>query len=100
MLDAGWREASAAVARRHESSHGSFAVKQLPIVRNRQVPADVRTRGYGAWRFDDPYASLHDRIAGILTSLEPTATVAPQLTNLMTMIAVRRTLEKDLSATE
>jgi DNA-binding IclR family transcriptional regulator len=69
----------------------------------RQVLADVRARGYGAWRFDDAHASLHDRVAGILTSLEPTATVARQLTNLMTMVTLRsitETLERDLSATE
>jgi hypothetical protein len=69
----------------------------------RQVLADVRARGYGAWRFDDAHASLHDRVAGILASLEPTATVARQLTNLMTMVTLRsitRTLEKDLPATE
>ena len=69
----------------------------------RQVLADVRARGYGAWRFDDAHASLHDRVAGVLASLEPTATVARQLTNLMTMVTLRsitRTLETDLLATE
>ena len=69
----------------------------------RQVLADVRARGYGAWRFDDAHASLHDRVAGILASLEPTATVARQLTKLMTMVTLRsitRTLEKDLLTTE
>ncbi|MFL6081650.1 MAG: MarR family transcriptional regulator [Mycobacterium sp.] len=69
----------------------------------RQVLADVRARGYGAWRFDEAHASLHDRVAGILASLEPTAKVARQLTNLMTMVTLRsitRTLEKDLPATE
>jgi DNA-binding IclR family transcriptional regulator len=69
----------------------------------RQVLADVRERGYGAWRFDEAHASLHDRVAGILASLEPTATVARQLTNLMTMVTLRsitRTLETDLLATE
>jgi len=69
----------------------------------RQVLADVRARGYGAWRFDDAHTSLHERVAGILASLEPTATVARQLTNLMTMVTLRsitKTLEKDLPATE
>jgi DNA-binding IclR family transcriptional regulator len=69
----------------------------------RQVLADIRARGYGAWRFDDAHASLHDRVAGILASLEPTATVARQLTNLMTMVTLRsitRTLEKDFPTTE
>ncbi|MCW2625923.1 MAG: hypothetical protein QOF66_4344 [Mycobacterium sp.] len=69
----------------------------------RQVLADVRARGYGAWRFDDAHTSLHERVAGILASLEPTATVARQLTNLMTIVTLRsitKTLEKDLPATE
>jgi DNA-binding IclR family transcriptional regulator len=69
----------------------------------RQVLADVRARGYGAWRFDDAHATLHDRVAGILASLEPTARVARQLTNLMTMVTLRsitRTLEKDFPTTE
>jgi DNA-binding IclR family transcriptional regulator len=69
----------------------------------RKVLADVRARGYGAWRFDDAHASLHERVAEILASLEPTATVARQLTNMMTMVTLRSitmTLEKDLPATE
>jgi DNA-binding IclR family transcriptional regulator len=69
----------------------------------RQVLADVRARGYGAWRFDDAHATLHDRVAGILASLEPTTTVARQLTNLMTMVTLRSitsTLEKDFPTTE
>jgi DNA-binding IclR family transcriptional regulator len=73
------------------------------IDQHRQVLADVRARGYGAWRFDDAHTSLHDRVAGILASLEPTATVARQLTNLMTMVTLRSitsTLETDLPATE
>jgi DNA-binding IclR family transcriptional regulator len=72
------------------------------IDRYRQVLADVHARGYGAWTFDDAHASLHDRVAGILASLEPTATVARQLTNLMTMVTLRSitsTLEKDLPTT-
>jgi DNA-binding IclR family transcriptional regulator len=76
---------------------------QADIDQHRQVLADVRARGYGAWRFDDAHASLHDRVAGILTSLEPTASVARQLTKLMTMVTLRsitRTLETDLLATE
>jgi DNA-binding IclR family transcriptional regulator len=73
------------------------------IDRYRQVLADIRERGYGAWTFDDAHALLHDRVAGILASLEPTATVARQLTNLMTMVTLRSitsTLEKDLPTTE
>jgi DNA-binding IclR family transcriptional regulator len=73
------------------------------IDQHRQVLADIRQRGYGAWRFDDRHASLHDRVADILASLEPTASVARQLTKLMTMVTLRsitRTLEKDLLTTE
>ncbi len=76
---------------------------QADIDQYGQVLADVRARGYGAWRFDDAHASLHDRVAGILASLEPTAAVARQLTKLMTMVTLRsitRTLETDLLATE
>jgi DNA-binding IclR family transcriptional regulator len=76
---------------------------QVDIDQHRQVLADVRARGYGAWRFDDAHASLHDRVAGILASLEPTVSVARQLTKLMTMVTLRsitRTLETDLLATE
>jgi DNA-binding IclR family transcriptional regulator len=76
---------------------------QADIDQHRQVLADVRTRGYGAWRFDDAHAALHERVAGILSSLEPTATVARQLTKLMTMVTLRSitsTLETDLLATE
>jgi DNA-binding IclR family transcriptional regulator len=78
-------------------------LNRADIDQYRQVLADVRARGYGAWRFDDAHATLHDRVAGILASLEPTATVARQLTNLMTMVTLRSitsTLEKDLPATE
>jgi hypothetical protein len=76
---------------------------QADIDRYRQVLTDIRARGYGAWRFDDAHASLHDRVAGILASLEPTAKVARQLTNLMTMVTLQSTtstLEKDLPTTE
>jgi DNA-binding IclR family transcriptional regulator len=73
------------------------------IDQHRQVLADIRARGYGAWRFDDAHASLHERVAVILTSLEPTASVARQLTKLMTMVTLRSitgTLEKELPETE
>ena len=76
---------------------------QADVNQHRQVLADVRARGYGAWRFDDAHASLHDRVAGVLASLEPTASVARQLTKLMTMVTLRSittTLETDLLATE
>jgi DNA-binding IclR family transcriptional regulator len=78
-------------------------LSQADVDHYRQVLADVRERGYGAWRFDDAHASLHDRVAGILASLEPTETVARQLTSLMTMVtlqSITRTLETDLLATE
>jgi DNA-binding IclR family transcriptional regulator len=73
------------------------------IARHRQVLADIRARGYGAWRFDDAHASLHDRLTRMLASLEPTAAVARQLTTLMTMVTLRsvtRTLEKEIGAAE
>lgn len=76
---------------------------QADMDQHRQVLADIRARGFGAWRFDDAHASLHERVAGILLSLEPTASVARQLTKLMTMVTLRsitRTLETDLLATE
>lgn len=73
------------------------------IVQQRQVLADIRARGYGAWRFDDTHQSLHHRLAGLLASLEPTAQVARQLTTLMTMVTlqpVTASLETDLASTE
>jgi hypothetical protein len=76
---------------------------QAEIDQHRQVLADIRARGYGAWRFDDAHASLHDRITRVLTSLEPTAAVTRQLSKLMTMVTLRsvtRTLVTDLPATE
>jgi DNA-binding IclR family transcriptional regulator len=73
------------------------------IDRHRRVLADIRARGYGAWRFDDAHASLHDRLSSVLVSLEPTAAVTRELAKLMTMVTLRSitgTLEKDLAATE
>ncbi|HZA11309.1 MarR family transcriptional regulator [Mycobacterium sp.] len=70
---------------------------------HRRVLADIRARGYGAWRFDDAHASLHDRLTGVLASLGPAAAVARQLTTLMTMVtltSVTKTLEKDVKTTE
>lgn len=67
------------------------------------VLADIRARGYGAWRFDDTHQSLHHRLAGVLASLEPTAQVTRQLTTLMTMVTLQSitgTLETDLPSTE
>jgi DNA-binding IclR family transcriptional regulator len=73
------------------------------IVSHQRVLADIRARGYGAWRFDDTHQSLHNRLAGVLASLEPTAQVTRQLTTLMTMVTLQSitdTLETDLASTE
>jgi DNA-binding IclR family transcriptional regulator len=73
------------------------------VAEHRRVLADVRARGYGAWRFDDTHRSLHDRLADVLASLEPTAQVTRQLTTLMTMVTLRSVtdvLETELESTE
>lgn len=73
------------------------------IAQHQRVLADIRTRGYGAWRFDDTHQSLHNRLAGVLASLEPTAQVTRQLTTLMTMVTLRSitdSLETNLASTE
>jgi DNA-binding IclR family transcriptional regulator len=73
------------------------------IGKHQRVLADIRARGYGAWRFDDTHQSLHNRLAELLASLEPTAQVTRQLTTLMTMVTLRSVtdvLEKDLVSTE
>ncbi|MEB4209056.1 MarR family transcriptional regulator [Mycobacterium sp. 94-17] len=73
------------------------------IAEHQRVLADIRARGYGAWRFDDTHRSLHTRLADVLASLEPTAQVTRQLTTLMTMVtlqSVTDVLEIDLAATE
>jgi len=73
------------------------------IAQHQQVLADIRARGYGAWRFDDTHQSLHNRLAGVLASLEPTGQVTRQLTTLMTMVTLQSitdTLETDLASTE
>jgi DNA-binding IclR family transcriptional regulator len=78
-------------------------LSQTDIAQHRQVLADIRDRGYGAWRFDDAHASLHDRLSTVLASLEPAAQVTRELSTLMTMVTLRsvtRTLETDLSTTE
>jgi DNA-binding IclR family transcriptional regulator len=65
--------------------------------------ADIRARGYGAWRFDDTHQSLHDRLADVLASLEPTAQVTRRLTTLMTMVTLQSitdVLETELDSTE
>ena len=73
------------------------------IAAHQRVLADIRARGYGAWRFDDTHQSLHNRLADVLASLEPTAQVTRQLTTLMTMVtlqSVTDALETDLAAAE
>lgn len=73
------------------------------IAAHQRVLADIRARGYGAWRFDDTHQSLHTRLAEVLASLEPTARVTRQLTTLMTMVtlqSVTATLETDLATAE
>ncbi|ORV13469.1 transcriptional regulator [Mycobacterium celatum] len=76
---------------------------QADIAAYRRVLADIRRRGYGAWRFDDAHASLHDRLTKVLASLEPTAQVTRQLSTLMTMVtlhSVTDKLETELTSTE
>ncbi len=73
------------------------------VAEHQRVLADIRARGYGAWRFDDSHQSLHHRLADVLASLEPTARVTRQLTTLMTMVtlqSVTDVLETALSTTE
>ncbi|MCV7353481.1 MarR family transcriptional regulator [Mycobacterium parmense] len=73
------------------------------IAGHQRVLADIRARGYGAWRFDDTHRSLHTRLADVLASLEPTAQVTRQLTTLMTMVTLRSVtdvLETELDSTE
>ncbi|EUA39184.1 iclR helix-turn-helix domain protein [Mycobacterium avium subsp. avium 2285 (R)] len=73
------------------------------IAQHQRVLADIRARGYGAWRFDDTHRSLHNRLAEALASLEPTAQVARRLTTLMTMVTLRSVtdvLETELPTTE
>jgi DNA-binding IclR family transcriptional regulator len=73
------------------------------IAEHQRVLADIRSRGYGAWRFDDTHQSLHNRLASVLASLEPTAEVGRRLTTLMTMVtlqSVTAELETALPSTE
>ena len=76
---------------------------QADITAHRLVLAEIRDRGYGAWRFDSAHASLHDRLTAVLASLEPTAQVTRELSTLMTMVtlqSVTHALETDLASTE
>jgi hypothetical protein len=98
-----------AMAWRDEESVQAWLRRVMPrltraeIAQHQRVLADIRARGYGAWRFDDTHQSLHNRLAGVLASLEPTAQVTRQLTTLMTMVtlqSVTDSLETDLPSTE
>lgn len=76
---------------------------RIEIAGHLRVLADIRARGYGAWRFDDTHRSLHTRLADVLASLEPTSQVTRQLTTLMTMVtlqSVTDVLETDLATAE
>ncbi|MCW2593737.1 MAG: hypothetical protein JWQ86_6164, partial [Mycobacterium sp.] len=76
---------------------------QTDVEEHCRVLGDIRGRGYGAWRFDDASSSLHDRLVGLLASLQPTTSTTRQLSTLMTMVtlkSVTRTLEKDLETAE
>jgi DNA-binding IclR family transcriptional regulator len=73
------------------------------IAAHRLVLAQIRDRGYGAWRFDAAHTSLHDRLTAALASLEPTARVTRELSTLMTMVtlqSVTHVLETELASTE
>ena len=73
------------------------------IAQQKRLLADIRARGYGAWRFDDTHQSLHHQLSSVLASLQPTAEVSRKLTTLMTMVtlqSVTDTLETDLTSTE
>jgi DNA-binding IclR family transcriptional regulator len=73
------------------------------IAAHRRVLAEIRDRGYGAWRFDAAHTSLHDRLAAVLASLEPTPQVTRELNTLMTIVtlqSVTGVLETELPSTE
>jgi DNA-binding IclR family transcriptional regulator len=76
---------------------------QADITAHRLVLTAIRNRGYGAWRFDAAHSSLHDRLAAVLASLEPTTRVTRELSTLMTMVtlqSVTHVLETELTSTE
>jgi DNA-binding IclR family transcriptional regulator len=73
------------------------------IAAHRVVLAEIRDRGYGAWRFDAAHTSLHDRLAAVLASLEPTTQVTRELNTLMTIVTLQSVtgmLETELPSTE
>lgn len=95
-----WRDDDAVDAWLHRVTP---RLSRADIDAHRQVLADVRQRGYGAWRFDAAHASLHDRLAAVLASLGPTSQVTRQLSTLMTMVtlqSITHVLETELPATE
>jgi DNA-binding IclR family transcriptional regulator len=76
---------------------------QADIESHRTVLADIRDRGYGAWRFDDAHLALHERLTAVLASMEPGEQLSQRLSSLMTMVtltSVTRTLENDLATAE
>jgi DNA-binding IclR family transcriptional regulator len=78
-------------------------LSRAEIAEHQHVLAEIRARGYGAWRFDETHQSLHHRLADVLASLEPTARVTRQLTALMTRVtlqSITATLEAELAAAE
>lgn len=78
-------------------------LSRAEIAQHQRVLADIRARGYGAWRFDDTHQSLHHRLATVLASLEPTAQITRQLTTLMTIVTLQSVtdmLETELTTTE
>lgn len=76
---------------------------QSDISRNLSVLGAIRARGYGAWRFDDAHAPLHDRLSAVLASMEPTDRITRRLSTLLTMVTLRsvtHSIETDLANTE
>jgi DNA-binding IclR family transcriptional regulator len=76
---------------------------QTDISRYRSVLEAIRTRGYGAWRFDEAHAPLHDRLSSVLASMEPTDRVTRRLSTLLTMVtlqSVTHSIQTDLASTE
>ncbi len=95
-----WRDDQAVDAWLHRVTP---RLTRAEITAHRRVLAEIRDRGYGAWRFDAAHTSLHDRLTTVLASLEPTAQVTRELSSLMTMVtlqSVTHTLETDLASTE
>lgn len=76
---------------------------QSDINRYLSVLGAIRARGYGAWRFDDAHAPLHDRLSAVLASMEPTDRITRRLSTLLTMVtlqSVTHSIQTDLPDTE